>query len=167
MGRRTLPDDLADDILRANALELSSFKLRAALPKKKTGRRGRSVPKSRIEEVRRQAEEMRLKDDYSRATAQHLVMLWAWCHEATYGVAPAMSGKDWQLASFAAGRLVQLEFDGKPERAVALLRWTWKKEAERLKWLKENGRTVNPVGWRLQFSAQQVVRWRANGGAKP
>jgi hypothetical protein len=59
---------------------------------------------------------------------------------------------------------VRADFDGKHERMVPFIRWTWAEERRSAKWRKENGKPINPLGWRLQFSRRHVVKWRANGG---
>jgi hypothetical protein len=145
------------------AIANASVALSEKLSTRKRGR-SRAPSKGRIEEVCGEVVQMRLADNYAGAGALHLVALWAWCHEQTYGVAPAMTAQDWKLAMFAADALVKREFEGKAEAAVPLLRWTWGEERRSTKWRRNNGRVINPLGWRLQFSARQVVRWRANGG---
>ena len=143
-------------------LDASSARLALSLPGKSKGRR--ALSRAAVEQARREAEDMRAARDFRRATALHLVAVWAWCHEQTYEVAPAMTLKDWGIAALAAGQLVARAFDGKVERAIPFIQWTWADEQKLRAWKRERGVTCVPLGWRRQFSAQHVVRWRANGG---
>lgn len=143
--------------------EAASQKLVASLPKK---RKPTALTKARIEELQRQCEEMRAAKDFSGAGPRHMVALWFWCHEQTYAIAPAMTSREWTTASFAAGTLLKTHFAGEVESLVDFLRWTWAEEKRNAKWRREHGVAIVPLGWRLQFSAKQVVKWRANGGGK-
>jgi hypothetical protein len=155
------PVDL--DKQRSVERELASRRLRASLPPPSKQKR-RTWGYHAIAAFKAETEEMISSSDFTRAGPRHLVAVWSWCHEKTYGVAPAMTGKEWGLASLAAGGLLKSDFDGKVERLVAFLKWSWAEERRSVKWRKENGKPITPLGWRLQFSKRHVVKWRTNGG---
>ena len=152
------------DVLNDLEIQQASQRLRDSLPPPSKSRRTLSQKDAQL--LIAQAGEMIQSGDFRRAGARHLVGLWAWCHERTYGVAPAMTGREWTQAGFAAGSLLKSDFDGKAEQMVPFLRWTWAEERRAHEWRQENGRTSNPLGWRLQFSRRHVVKWRSNGGAR-
>lgn len=161
MPRQTLPahpDAPSPEILAASA------KLRESLPPpRKTKRRSFSV--ASIEKIKAEADEMRLANDYARASIMHIVAMWAWCHESMYGVAPSMTMKEWSLAGILAGQLLAKEFPGRtPGWMIVLLKWTWGEEGENVEWRRKNKKPITPIGWRWQFSSKLVVKWRANGG---
>jgi hypothetical protein len=154
---------LSDEQLRALEIEEASRALRASLPKRK-GNARRSITLAGVQAARAQCTLMVAARDFARATAVHMVALWAYCHEQVYGVAPATTLREWSLASLAAGTIARNDFDGKAERMVPFVRWTWAEERRSAAWRRENGKPINPIGWRLQFSRRHVVKWRANGG---
>ena len=169
MGRRPMTLEESARVRTAIDPEIAaaSARLRAVVDHKGAKRpSSKSISRARIEEVEREAEEMRSTRDFRRTGALHLVALWVWCHEQTYGVRPAMTGAEWKLAGFAAGALVKQSFDGKADLAIPFVQWTWAEERRSYKWRKENDRAITPLGWRLQFGARHVVRWRANGGGR-
>ncbi len=163
MSRRPAGDERWD--LHQLELDVASEALQASLPKKMNGKR-HGFTKAGVEKIRLEVEAMRQSDHWERAGAAAMVALWYWCHETTYQVAPTMTGREWGFASIAAGSLLKAEFDGKAERLVDFIRWTWAEEEKSLKWRRANNRPVNPLGWRMQFSAKHVVKWRANGGGR-
>jgi hypothetical protein len=150
--------------LRQAQRDEASRVLRASLPPPSRSSKppSRDVQRQLLE----QAAEMVRSGDFRRAGPRHMVAVWAWCHEKTYGVAPAMTAREWQSAGFAAGALLKVDFDGKVEMMVPFLQWTWAEEKRSHAWRKENGRTSSPLGWRLQFSRRHVVKWRANQNVK-
>lgn len=149
------------DRWRALEIEAASELLRASLPKQRSNR----VPsRASIEAVRAQADIMRTIGNFGAASPMHLVALWCWAFSQTYEIEPAMTGREWQLATFAAASLAKSDFSGKVYAVVPFLRWTWAEERRSLAWRRENGRTVTPLGWRVQFSRRHLVKWLANGG---
>ena len=157
---RTLDPEDAKSLER----ELASQRLRASLPP--PPKNHRALTRAGRDALLGVAAEMVKSGDFRRAGPRHMVAVWAWCHERTYGVAPAMTGPEWTRASLAAGTLLKREFDGKVEGMVVFIRWTWAEERRSHQWRIENHRTSTPLGWRLQFSERHIVKWRANG-AKP
>lgn len=125
-----------------------------------------------IERAREEAVAMAADADWSSARGTHLVALYEKLHEAVYGVLPAeLDGKNWALASAAAGRLVEKDFGGDPSKAVAFMRWAWRREQGRERWRRENGRDGSRIGWRLQFGGSMLTEYRISvarnpGGAK-
>lgn len=164
MSRKPMKDKKYREYSDAHAIAIASGVLMASVERKPA--RGRTITFSvaKIEEIKREAEAMRADGNWERAGAAALVALWYWCHEQTYGVSPSLTGKEWGLAAIAAGTILKREFDGKAEMLVEFLQWTWKEEGKSTKWRRENGRVVNPLGWRWQFGTKAVVRWRANAG---
>lgn len=152
---------VTDEEWRELEIRLASRKLVASLPKSSAKR---TPSRQSIDVAKAAADDMRTTGDFSSAKPMHLVAIWRWAFAQTYGVEPAMTGKEWQLASFAAAALVKSDFEGKPSAVEPFLRWTWSEERRTLAWRRENGRTVTPLGWRMQFSRRHVVKWRANGG---
>jgi hypothetical protein len=163
VGRAVLPP-LSPVDRRRHELEAASAALAESLPKK--AKKQTSFSRARTEEITRQTEEMRASKDFSRAGPRHLVALWAWLHEQTYGVAPSLHGREWVTASFAAGTVLKKDFAGDVDALLEFVRWTWAEERRSVKWKRENGRPVTPLGWRWQFSSKAVVKWRANGGGR-
>ena len=128
MGRHRIPfpvqylDVPVDPALIRNAeIEASSAKLRALVAPKKKASKSRALSKPTIENAVATADEMRIAKDYRRASALHMVALWAWAHEVTYGVLPSMSNSEWKLASIVAGSLLKKRFDGKAELLGSVL----------------------------------------------
>ncbi len=92
---------------------------------------------------------------------KHLVALYARLHARVYGAEPQelADGKSFFAASSAAERLVRVEFAGTPDRALDFLRWTWRREADREKWRRQNpgGSGGGRIGWKLQFAGRALV----------
>lgn len=154
----------AVDPERFSALEIEtvSHRLRESLPPPSKSKRAPS--KQQRLAILAEATDMIQTNDFRRLSPRHLVGVWAWCHEKTYGVAPPMTGVEWRRASMAAGSLLRQDFDGKVETMIPFLKWTWAEEQRQHAWRRQNGRATNPLGWRLQFSSRHVVKWRANQG---
>jgi hypothetical protein len=163
VGRSVLPRIVPPADRREQELEAASAALVASLPKRAV-KKTSYLSRAGIEEIAKQAEEMRALKDFSRAGPRHLVALWGWLHEQTYGVAPSLTSREWVTAGYAAGTLLARDFGGKVEAMVDFMRWTWAEERRSVKWKRENARPVTPLGWRWQFSSKAVVKWRANGG---
>jgi hypothetical protein len=159
MPRRRVEDGWSEKM----ELELSSRKLVGSLPR---SRLKRSASKESVLRAEEEALEMMRSKDYSGARPMHLVALWAWAHAQTYGVAPAMTSKDWSRARILASTVVEQDFEGSAEQAVAFVRWSWGEESRQRDYRVERGLTITPLGWALQFSRRHVVKWRANRGAK-
>jgi hypothetical protein len=147
----------------AIAREAASVSLQAGLPEL---RKRRPPTKQRVEQVKLDVAAMIASKDFSKATAMDLVALWAHCHEKAYGIAPALSTREWQHAAMFAGKLAKERFEGKPYKAVPFIAWTWREEEKSLEWRRRNGRQINPLGWRLQFSERHLVKWLANKEAR-
>jgi hypothetical protein len=132
-------------------------------------RRARAGPtKSGIDRTRTEAEVMRLSNDWSEARPAHVVALYAWCHEQTYGVTPVeLVGLNWLAAGTAAGKLARDEFDGRLEGVVEFMRWVWRREAKREKWRRENKHEGGRIGWRAQFVQRYLVTdWRIDAARR-
>jgi hypothetical protein len=96
--------------------------------------------------------------EWEGATGLHLVALYERLHEGVYGAAPIeLDAQGWAFAGAAAGRMIEQKFGGDSEKAVCFLRWTWRREEDREKWRRANGRAGGRVGWRYQFCASSLV----------
>jgi hypothetical protein len=96
--------------------------------------------------------------DWAGATGLHLVGLYAHLHAGVYGVhATELDAQGWAFAAAAAKRMTDRQFGGEIERAVEFLRWVWRREEDREKWRRSNGREGGRIGWRLQFCASGLV----------
>ena len=101
--------------------------------------------------------------DWKGATGNHFVELYAWCHEKVYGIEPAEIRGTSKAATTArkaaismASRMLKSEFDG-PTQMANYLHWVFKREVEREKWRKENGREGGRITWRVVFAAGAVL----------
>lgn len=114
--------------------------------------------KSQIERARAQMLAMSESGVWDDASGAHLVALYEHFHFKVYGVANAeLDGKNWALASQAAGRMASTHFENDYGKAVIFIRWVWKKEAwieERRRERQESGRSI---GWRLQFAHGSLI----------
>jgi hypothetical protein len=126
--------------------------------------RRRARPKARanvMEAAREGVAEMAASGDWSGATGDHLVALYAWLHRQVYGVeCEELDAQDWWLARSAAVRLASTHFGDDYDRAVVFMRWVWKREQRDEEWRRKNDKMGRRIGWRLQFSAQLVTDYR-------
>jgi hypothetical protein len=98
---------------------------------------------------------------FDSAKASELVGLYSLLHALVYGVRPEELAVEWTSAVAAARRQLVSQFDGRPSRLVAFLRWTWKRESKREKKRRSNGASeVYRVGWRLQFGNSLLTDYR-------
>jgi hypothetical protein len=99
--------------------------------------------------------------DWSAAKGHHLVALYAWCHNAVYGVEPLeLDSRAWAIAGTCATRMVEQHFDQDPGKAIEFMRWAWDREREREEWRRANGRSGRRIGWQLQFSGSLITDWK-------
>lgn len=127
---------------------------RAENPKKRPMR----VSPKRIAQALVEAADRARRSDWEGATGAHLVGLYAHLHEGVYGVAATeLDAQGWAFASAAANRMVGQQFGGSFESAVEFLRWVWRREEDREKWRRANGRSGGRLGWRVQFCARWLV----------
>ncbi len=94
---------------------------------------------------------------FDTAECRELVGLYAVLHEKVYGVAPAELVRDWMLVVTATRRMLKQEFEGRPPRMVAFIRWVWSREAKREAKRRQNGADSSRIGWRLQFQSQSML----------
>lgn len=98
-------------------------------------------------------------EEWSDIRPEHLVALYAVCHEDIYGVSavPELEGEAWYGARSAAASMLRKEFDDDTEAAVEYLRWTWRREQSREKWRRDNGRPGGRITWRAQFCSRTML----------
>lgn len=134
--------------------------------------RAKTIAASQFGRARVEVEEMIESDDWSGATARHLVALYDVMHTEVYGVEPSELGPAERYnAAMMAGNLTKREFSGDFTQAVEFMRWAWAREADNEKWRRENGRTnARRIGARLMFGGSLLTDYRvylARTGRKP
>lgn len=140
----------------ADELEELIRNVRSSKPRRRSTRGAVSVQS--IQESFDECEKMRDSDDWSKATARHLVALYSWCHEQVYGAAPAeLVGYVWKSACSAAAKMVTEQFDGDYQKAVEFVRWTWAREHGREEWRIKNQQQGSRIGWKLQFVTMHIL----------
>jgi len=123
-------------------------------------KRARALPDIQVAML--SAEARAKNGDWSGADARVLLGLYAWCHRAVYGVAPAEleSVGEFRIASRATLRVLHDRFEDDAAQCALFIRWSWKREKERAAWAQREKRDRNRMGWRLQFSDRQVTDFR-------
>jgi hypothetical protein len=102
-------------------------------------------------------------NDWSTARAIHFVALYLKMHLEIYGVEAADCGPEERLqAAGIAGKMLEREFGGEPERMVDFVHWVWKREAGAERWRRENGREGRRISWMLQFSSKLLLDYKVN-----
>ena len=129
-----------------------------AMAKPRRGKRPSDRARSSLRAFAKAADEavsMREGGDWSAATANHLVALYAWFHEQVYKVADAelVDGRSFWKATAAADKLLRDEFGGESMRAVEYIAWCWVHERNKL---KKPG--TDPLKWRITWQGQLVSR---------
>lgn len=115
-------------------------------------------------QVSAEVEVMRRTREWNKATSRHFVELYCWCHERVYGLEPAelrgtgkASVNARKGAISAAKKLMTDEFE-RPSQMAAFVDWAFKREIEREKWRKENGRTdAGRLTWQALFAGRAVI----------
>lgn len=148
------PSDAADDT--AAWAKTSGAKRPGAPPKTSRVSIARAVDESAM---------MRTTRDWSGAKPSHLVALYAWCHERTYGVAAEVlaDGKAFAQATLACARMLKEDFGGDVVLMVGgYVQWSWRRERGREEWRRANAQPGGRIGWRLQFTpgGGLVTDWR-------
>lgn len=127
----------------------------AAFIRRRGPRRANSGPqKARVDKVTRQMNEMRVANEWAEATPMHLVALYTWCHEQTYGLRPVefeRGGLLWSAATACATKMLREEFKGDIDEMVDYMRWSWRREKRKEEWRRESNRDGGRIEWRAQF----------------
>jgi hypothetical protein len=90
--------------------------------------------------------------EWEGASGAELVAVYAHLHERIYGSVPSeLNPGGWALAAKCAGAMITNQFAGRADDAVRFLLWLWRREEEREKWRRDNGRDGGRIGWRAQF----------------
>ena len=152
--RQKPPPDLLFD-LDANAEALADW---AKKPPKKKG--PGSLSTDAMARAASEVDAMIAGGDWSAATGRHFVALYGFLHARIYGVEPTMTGRERMLAAAAAARMLAGEFGSDGDAMADFVRWTWRREAGRERWRRENQRSGGHVGWRLQFAGAIVTEYR-------
>ncbi len=101
--------------------------------------------------------------DWTDARPVDFVALYVWFHERVYKVAPLMSSQERHLAALMVGRVLNSEFSSNNADMAVFMRWVWKREWERMRWLKEQNRPQGRViGWRLQWCNSMLTDYRVD-----
>ena len=104
--------------------------------------------------IRAETKAMMDAKDFSDIRPQHFVALYEWSHGQAYKVLPVEidTADVWRRATMAAGDMLTQQFDGNTEAMLDFMRWTWRREAKRVREY-HLGKTdkFSPIGWRLQF----------------
>lgn len=159
------PDDLFPPTAPTSARQLEAADSVSRLVAPKLAARPRSFRSSKgaIERAREQMHAMAESADWEQAGGAHLVALYEWLHEQVYGVATAeLDARTWALAAQAAARMADQQFEGDYGRAVVFMRWVWKREIEREKWRRENGKSGSRIGWKLAFHGSLVTDYKVD-----
>ncbi len=136
-----------------------------ALSSTKPKRKSTKASPSKIERAFKEFDELfkanRWRSDPSKIRTEHAVAFYVRLHEKVYGVRPAEldHGDTWLYACTAAKRLSEgekREFDDGAKLFEFIL-WTWQKEADRVKWLRDNDK---PIGRRITWRDQFVLRYK-------
>lgn len=97
------------------------------------------------------------KADWDGADESTMIGLFGWLHVEVYGVDPIPELRhSWHFARQAVVKIRREEFDQLSD-IVEFVRWTWKREREREKWRRENGRSGGRISWRTQFSYRDLL----------
>lgn len=123
-------------------------------------KRPRGVSQKRFDEALARAAAMAASGDWSGAKAIDFVALFSAMHERVYGVAPALSPAERLKASFVAAATMRAHFGNEPQELADFVWWTWKREKEREKFRRENGREGGSISWALQFSGRLLTDYR-------
>ena len=96
------------------------------------------------------------------AKAGHIVALYAIMHAKVYGVGPAEldDGKAYLHACARVTHVIEREFSGSIECMIGFMRWSWRREMEREKWRRDQGRDGGRIQWRWQFGPQMLTDYR-------
>ena len=120
----------------------------------------RTVSTARLREEEQRAKGMMKDGDWSAATASTFVALYSLLYERVYGVPMRTTGRERQLAVLRAGQMLRADFDGDAGAMATFMRWTWKREAEREEWRRQNARDGGSIGWKLQFGTHVLGDYR-------
>ncbi len=116
-------------------------------PKKKN-----AITRSEMRQARGQTEEMLHTGDWDHAIGRHHVALYMLLHERVYGAPAAeMNDRACYQAAGQAAKLQKENFDDGPAALATFILWTWKREQDREKWRRQNGKSGGRVTARLQF----------------
>lgn len=157
--RKPTPRPAPSEATLGAAAELAKMCSRKGPPKK----RARSISEARFRAVLVEMGDLVKANDWKDATAVHFVALYAYLHDQIYGFAPGeLTARERMAAAGAASRMLSASFDGDPDDMVDFMRWTWRREASRERWRRENHRPGGKLTWRFQFSGRALDEYRAD-----
>ena len=120
-----------------------------------------AVSQSREAKAREEMLSLLASGDWSRADAYSLLALYKWCHAQVYAIeASDVVGQEFGIAAQVAKAFASREFANDYNETVVFIRWTWKREQEREKWRRENGKQGGRLSWRVQFSNTLLIDYR-------
>jgi hypothetical protein len=158
-GHPLPPDDLFEECPDSPAPSEQPISWEPTKPKVKPPARATRVQVGDIEHYRRDIEHMIPTGEWSEAGPGHIVSLYAWCHEKVYGIYPSELTNPFQYAKAmdAVRDISEYHFDGDPAECVAFVRWSWKREEDRERWRRDNGKSGSRLVWRFQFNDAMVT----------
>lgn len=130
-------------------------------------KRNRRTPSAAKKQLARAAEELPgvLKGEIE-GEPRHLVALYAWAHEGTYGVFPEelRDPNEWLGACSSANKMIAVWFDGSFVAAVDFMRWDWAREGRIVERKKARGdEHASRIKWRWQLvSRDRLTDYRAS-----
>jgi len=134
--------------------------------RKKASKRAKaSSPGARRKQYIAEVERRIAEQDWAGTKPGLLVALYWSCHVKVYGVVPAEldSASTWTTAMKAAGNLVNFQFNGNVQTAIAFMRWLWTREQGREQWRRKNQFSGSRITWVRQFCRYESVSdWRAD-----
>lgn len=121
---------------------------------------GRPKPLSAPDFRRLLIETNQLKDlrGWSDFTPRNFVALYCLLHMHVYSVLPEEVRDSFRLVVNAAKRMLEIEFSNNKTRMIEFMRWSWQREAKRLKY--RDPENDFRIGWRLQFGRALLSDFR-------
>lgn len=130
---------------------------RVRRPAKKTPKKPKQVSGAFVREAMNRAQEHARKRSWEGADETTILGLFAWLHEQVYGVDPTPELRgSWLFARNAVAKIRREEFESL-DAMVDYVRWTWKRERERERWRRDNGRPGGRISWRTQFAYRDLI----------
>lgn len=153
--KRDIPEDLFEDASSFDESEPLSKEMSKLLDKvgkrlstreknREHRKKRKTVAAATFERARFETEQMMKSGDWDKCAVRHLVALYDIMHEKCYGVEDASLGPAERYnATMMAANLTRHEFDGKFVEVIEFMRWVWKRELSKEKWLRENNKPLS------------------------
>jgi hypothetical protein len=143
-------------------IEDSAVQLRGWATRKQQKPRTPSIPNAAWSRACEEARIYASTGDWSQATPRHFVALYDTLHHKIYGVScEELTPQGRAKVTFAATRVLKVQFDGDANAFAEFLRWTWMREAERERRRRESGFGGGVrIGPWLQFGGTLLTDYR-------